>query len=396
MKFTILSTSPRTLGRMRWNRLKSDHDAQRHPFHHKVLCSCRMVLDCRGPDEANVLKRRRVWIDDFVMAKYCVTNVFHKLYSRWRARIQNLEYVPRTRDAAGVQGQMLYGRDNEGKFIIIGDDKDLPWQDQWPVSMITWYAAKAYGEWYARQTGLPWQLPSELQWEKSARGVDGRMYPWGNDFDPSYCCMHESHEKEIHPSLIDEYPIDCSVWSWGMAGNVSNASTWSVRGMLQKSACHISRRKHLAIASDNDSCSFLCSPAIVLGVSGWLGRVFFKWAPKISIVTERTKYWKKYSGYWWFHLLRWNRTRRTRTHLCRVEDSGGCTWMCTDESGQMSYAISNAQNHIHKENALLDDNTCAFSEITILGRITNSLQLGDDNKSSQATSAVDVGLEPTL
>ena len=186
-----------------------------------------------GPDEANVLDRRRVWIDDFVMAKYPVTNVqflyFLNSLLDERQESKALEYVPRTRDAAGVQGQMLYGRDNEGKFIIIGDDKDLPWQDQWPVSMITWYAAKAYGEWYARQTGLPWQLPSELQWEKSARGVDGRMYPWGNDFDPSYCCMHESHEKEIHPSLIDEYPIDCSVYGVrGMAGNVSQltSSSW--------------------------------------------------------------------------------------------------------------------------------------------------------------------------
>jgi toxoflavin biosynthesis protein ToxD len=56
-----------------------------------------------------------------------------------------------------------------------------------PVVRITHDAAVAYTEWLARETGRPYRLPSEKEWEKAARGTDGRLYPWGNTFDPSRC-----------------------------------------------------------------------------------------------------------------------------------------------------------------------------------------------------------------
>jgi formylglycine-generating enzyme required for sulfatase activity len=54
-----------------------------------------------------------------------------------------------------------------------------------PVVCITWHQAKAYAMWLQQVTRQPWRLPTEAEWEKAARGIDGRIYHWGDIWDPT-------------------------------------------------------------------------------------------------------------------------------------------------------------------------------------------------------------------
>lgn len=60
-----------------------------------------------------------------------------------------------------------------------------------PVRGVTWYEALAYCTWLSQETGRPYTLPSEAQWEKAARGDDGQIFPWGNDWENGNQCNTE-------------------------------------------------------------------------------------------------------------------------------------------------------------------------------------------------------------
>ena len=93
----------------------------------------------------------------------------------------------------------------------------------------------AYCKWLSQKTGHLWRLPGELEWEKAARGVDGRFFPWGDFLDPSWCCMIDSHVDRPLLFEVDSYPIDSSPFGVrGMAGNVREwcMDTWSKEGPL--------------------------------------------------------------------------------------------------------------------------------------------------------------------
>ncbi len=99
------------------------------------------------------------------------------------------------------------------------------WRDrQWngpnfPVVGVSWYEAQAYLTWLSKKTGEDYRLPNEAQWEKAARGKDGRTYPWGNTFDKEKCNSAEGGLMRTSPVGI--YPAGKSPYGClDMAGNV--------------------------------------------------------------------------------------------------------------------------------------------------------------------------------
>ena len=172
------------------------------------------------------MSRQRIWLDGMIMNRYPVTNqqylhFLNHLMGSDREK-EALQWVPRALGGhAGKQGAIIYGRTADGFFELVADAEDDLWQLDWPVMMVDWSCAAAYAEWKSEEEGLQWRLPSELEWEKAARGVDGRFFPWGDGFNPSFACMSQSHKDARLPAAVDSYPVDTTVYGIrGMAGNM--------------------------------------------------------------------------------------------------------------------------------------------------------------------------------
>ena len=94
----------------------------------------------------------------------------------------------------------------------------------YPVVGITLEAAKAFCEWKSRETGALVRLPTAMEWEKAARGTDGRRFVWGNGLDVRLALTRENKEaKATYPYWAPpkSFPRDLSVYNvFDMAGNV--------------------------------------------------------------------------------------------------------------------------------------------------------------------------------
>lgn len=68
------------------------------------------------------------------------------------------------------------------------DRESLERPDNHPMVRVNWLDALAYCRWLGEKTGLPVTLPNEAEWEKAARGTDGRIYPWGDTSPTENLC----------------------------------------------------------------------------------------------------------------------------------------------------------------------------------------------------------------
>lgn len=84
--------------------------------------------------------------------------------------------------------------------------------DNVPVVMVDWHDAKAYCEWDGKR------LPSEAEWEKAARGLDGRRFPWGNEFDIKKTNALGAYNGLLPVGTLDDGKSPYGVYD--MAGNV--------------------------------------------------------------------------------------------------------------------------------------------------------------------------------
>jgi formylglycine-generating enzyme required for sulfatase activity len=105
---------------------------------------------------------------------------------------------------------------------------EMDWQAQLdgldhPVVYVSWPDAVAYARWLAQMTGQPWRLPSEAEWEKAARGTDGRIYPWGDAFDETRL---DDIGIVVRPTIpVGSYPTGAS--PYGAHDMVGTVEEWT-------------------------------------------------------------------------------------------------------------------------------------------------------------------------
>lgn len=116
--------------------------------------------------------------------------------------------------------------------------KDEGWgRGQRPVINISWDKAILYCKWLTRKIGVSFRLPTESEWEKAARGIDGRRYPWGYE-PPDDKVANFSEANILKTTEVGGFPNGASPFGClDMAGNVSEwcQDWWDEKNELTQS-----------------------------------------------------------------------------------------------------------------------------------------------------------------
>jgi len=127
--------------------------------------------------------QHKVTLDEYLISKYEVTNAQYAAYAQ----------------AKGLNWSMPQGKENH------------------PVENVSWDDAVAFCAWASQITGRKITLPTEAQWEKAARGTDGRIYPWGNEAPDNT----RANFRTSGTTAVGTYPTGKSPYgALDMAGNV--------------------------------------------------------------------------------------------------------------------------------------------------------------------------------
>ncbi|HEV8321328.1 MAG TPA: SUMF1/EgtB/PvdO family nonheme iron enzyme, partial [Myxococcota bacterium] len=163
-------------------------------------------------------------IGDFFMARFHVTCAEYLDFINALAARDAAEAARRTPRVSATEGH-YWRAGPDGRFALPGVDPEGDrWEPDWPVMGISFDDAQAYCAWRGARDGRRYRLPTIYEYEKAARGTDGRRYPWGDHFDPTFCKMKDSRAGGMKPEAVGAYPTDES--PYGVRDLAGGARSW--------------------------------------------------------------------------------------------------------------------------------------------------------------------------
>ena len=181
--------------------------------------------------------RTRVWVDDLVVKRFPVRVREYAAYLQALLDAGDEEALAVAAPAKpSTQGWADLRRTSCGRIEIAPTGDLNPYVvGETPARLVSAAAAEAYAAWRASLEGRPWRLPTDVEWEKAARGVDGRCFPWGPtpvsrwavtlDYDPPGLKSMEAAPRDESPYGVRH-----------VAGNIHQftATPWRLRPTLDE------------------------------------------------------------------------------------------------------------------------------------------------------------------
>ena len=189
------------------------------------------------PQAGDSLPRRRTWIDAFVLRKYAYTTgeLLDFLQTLVEEELENESLgLPATHPGVLAIAEAIpwIRREKSGRFVLQAPSVDVPVDASWPAH-VDGHVAVAITRFQSLRTGRRFRLPDELEREKAARGVDGRLFPWGDQAEPTFACVLEVHKGKPTPRPVYEFPTDESPYGIrGLGGFTRDwcANVWRHEG----------------------------------------------------------------------------------------------------------------------------------------------------------------------
>ena len=142
---------------------------------------------------ADEAKRATIALPAFSITRTPVTN------REYAAFVADTDHRAPDVDAATWAGYGLVHPFDRTRRHAWRDGRPPAGRDAHPVVLVSRDDAVAYAGWLSRRTGQRWRLPSEEEWEKAARGSDGRSFPWGDVYDAERLNSHDGGPFDTLP-----------------------------------------------------------------------------------------------------------------------------------------------------------------------------------------------------